>query len=807
MLPLPLAPLAQFAQFVAWRLEPKAGTDKLAKIPYSPIHGRMASSTNPADWGTYEQAVAMPGMSGIGFVFTAVDPFWFLDIDGALVDGKWSMLAQELLARLPGCMVEVSQSGTGLHVIGSASAPPIHRNKNIPLKIELYSKERFVALTGLQASGSVTTQADGALAAIIAQFFDPAATVGAMASEWTTGPAEGWSGPTDDFELLERIFNSAGRSAGAAFGGGITFVDLWEANTDAIGAVWPDTVQGRGFDHTNADQSMANTLAFWTGRDCARIERLMRMSALARDKWDSHGTYLQNTILKAIGLVQNVYVQTAARQPPAPTPAPPPQELEAAGFKPRLNAAPIMLSGAQLDHFKGCVYITGLNKVLTPNGDLLDQARFNVLYGGHEFVVSLDGKKTTSSAWQALTENHAFETPLAHRMCFRPECGAGGVVKDGGKLLANSYYPAEPDDAEGDPTPFLTHLQKMLPHGDDFNLLISWMACAVQNPGEKLQYWPVVQGSEGNFKTFLLLIMSHAVGSHYAHMPNMDKMVKGNSNFNGWIERKLFLGLEEVYAANRREFFESFKTTVTNLELPIEGKGLEEVTGDNRANGMITTNYQDGVPVIGKSRRFAAFFCAQQTPDDMVRDGMDAGYILHLKNWLLGRKEYAAQGNKYGIRVMSGYLRHMAIEERFNPLNMSRAPDTTSTAQAKIAGRGKAEQEVAEAIDEDRVGFAGGWVSSLKLDDLFERSRIPIPRNKRRELMQTLGYDWHPALSATAGRVNNVVAPDNGKPRLFCKVGSISWNSLTTNAEVGRAYQEAQLKASGDRSAAGKAFS
>ena len=120
------------------------------------------------------------------------------------------------------------------------------------------------------------------------------------------------------------------------------------------------------------------------------------------------------------------------------------------------------------------------------------------------------------------------------------------------------------------------------------------------------------------------------------------------------------------------------------------------------------------------------------------------------------------------------------------------APVTSSMATAVTASRGRVEQEVLEAIGEERPGFCGGWISSLKLDELLDRKRMGVPRNKRRELLRSLGYDWHPALETTNGRVNNVVMPDNGKPRLFCKIGSIAWNNVTSAADAARMYSDAQ---------------
>lgn len=808
MLAQPLAPLAAWPQFVAWRLEWNAERETWGKIPYSPIHGHGASSTKPSDWGTYEQALAFtqrdPSMSGIGFVFSERDPFWFLDIDKAWNGVAWSLVAQELIARLPGVAFEVSQSNTGIHLIGTGTPPADHKNKNIALGLELYTKERFVALTGTNATGSVSTYAD--LTSVVEQFFkrDTATT----SSEWTTTHDPEWYGPEDDAELIERAMRSGGNNAASAFGatgGNPTFSDLFTGNVDALKHRWPPNNPGGDFDHSSADQSFANLLAFWCGRNCDRIERIMRMSALARSKWDTHPTYLEGTILKSLGLVKTVYKQTTrVATDAAPPPQPTEDEIIEAGFTPRMGGGRMLGSG-QISHFDGCIYVRSLNKVLTPAGDLLDQARFNVEYGGHRFVNTVDGAKETTSAWTAYTENENFKPVMADRICFRPE-EPSRLVIDAGKRLANTYVPAQTEEIEGDPAPFVGHVHKMLPNGRDAEILLTYMASVKQNPGMKSQWWPVVQGAQGNGKSSLLLIMAYAVGTHYAHLPNTEKMIRVGSNFNGWIERKLFLGLDEIHGHDRRGFFNGFKTTVTNLTLPIEGKGIEEAIGDNRANGMIVLNDQDGVPVTDSDRRYAVMFCAQQTKADMLRDGMTNQYFADFYEWLRGRGAYAQHGLDYGLKIINHYLANLQLSAEIDPNQWAiHAPITTSTELAIAASRGRVEQEIMEAIEEDRPGFAGGWVSSMKLEELMDRKKFTLARGKRRELMQTLGYDYHPALG-DGGRVNSVVAPDNGKPRLYCKVGSIAWHNMTTPALVAAAYSDAQAKALTSQSAAAAAF-
>lgn len=805
-LPTPLLPLAAYPQFVVWRAEWNAGRSKWDKIPYS-VRGYKASSTDPKGWSTLEAALATTGYDGVGFVFTAADPFWFLDIDGAWTadekhpaGGEWSPLALELCARLGGVARETSHSCTGLHLIGTGALGFDHANRNNDLHLDFFTKERFVALTLTDLTGDAGADRTAEINAIAAQYFVRPA--GSTSAAWTTGPCAEWVGPADDGELLDRALRSGTGNASSAFGGTPTkasFADLFTANADVLGAIWPADRAGELYNASHADQSMANHLAFWTGRDCERIERMMRMSELERPKWD-RDSYIQGTILKACGLVQTVYVETPTR---GVDPGPPPtaEALEDAGMTHRDGGGLPMLAGAQIEHFAGCVYVTSINKILTPRGHRLDQARFNANYGGHEFVIDPQGKKLTRSAWDAFTENENFAAPTADRLCFRPELGSGGLVQDGGEILANSYVAIDVPAADGDVSRFLTLMERQLPDARDRAILLNYMASVVQNPGMKAQWWPVLQGLKGNGKTVYLTLMEYAVGARYTHLPGVGKMVRNGMNFNGWIDGKLFLGLEEIKGAHRREFFEEFKTTVTNRRLPIEGKGLEEATGDNRANGIMTTNHQDGVPIEKDERRYAVFFMRQQAAGDLQRDGLDAAFFSDFHDWLFGRETHAAHGANYGLRCVTGYLRAFKTDAALDPNRLAIwAPVTTSTADAIVTSRGRVEQEVAEAIEEGRVGFAGGWVSSTFLGRLLDQIRAPLPHNKRRDLMLSLGYDYHPALEPS-GRTNNLVQPDNGKPRLYVRAGHLALNA-TSGSEVARLYSAAQDKAGTEATAA-----
>ena len=78
--------LRRLRQWVAWQYVERNG--KQTKCPISPTKGGSASSTDPATWGTFAQAVSAcrrrSGLSGVGFVFTADDPFTGVDLDNCI---------------------------------------------------------------------------------------------------------------------------------------------------------------------------------------------------------------------------------------------------------------------------------------------------------------------------------------------------------------------------------------------------------------------------------------------------------------------------------------------------------------------------------------------------------------------------------------------------------------------------------------------------------------------------------------------------------------------------------------------------
>ena len=777
-LPPALAALTACRQFILYLLVPKADgkTDKL------PVDHRTLQvfkrndgwQTDPTAWTdavTAANLVATLGPDyGIGFFFTDNDPFFFLDIDNCLVNNQWSDIAQTLCASFPGAAIEVSQSGTGLHIFGKYTVVPPHGCKNTALGLELYTSKRFVALTGVNTVGDAGTDCTLMLPGVISQYFPASEEPDAPVSD---GPAPEWNGPTDDDELIAKMLAGKG-SAAQVFGNKASIKDLWEGNEQALATAYPPLNNRDPYDRSSADNALANHLAFWTGRDQARIDRLMRRSALVRPKWDSHKTYMSTTISGASASTRNVYSSGPAKVEQ------PVKIVTPVSSEPVMTVGPQILTPDQIkDYFKGIIYIQDRHRMLMPGGAILKPEQFKATLGGYDFVINVDGK-TTHNAFEAFVENQAIRFPKVTTTCFRPEIPSCSVITEENRTLVNTYVPIITKRRKGDPSPFLRHLDKLFPDPRDREIITTYMAALVQNPGKKFQWCPMIQGGEGNGKTLIANAMAFAVGNRYTHKPTAQDL--GNP-FNAWMLEKLLIIIEEIFTSHKRELAERMKPMVTNETIEVQAKGIDQVTVDNRANFLTFTNHKDAIVLSVDGRRYSIFFTPQQTAMDLETWGMGGDYFPKLYAWM----------RETGYEIVNEFLQTYDLYAEFNPAgNCQRAPQTTSSQEGYELGVGAVEQEILEAVSQDRPGFAGGWISSTALDKLLVsiRAERQIPINKRRIMLQALGYDWHPAL--TNGRVNNVILAEGSKPRLFIHKDHIHRLGLTTTTAVVDAYLKAQ---------------
>jgi putative DNA primase/helicase len=267
------AELKAFRFWVMWRKERREG--KPTKVLYQ-TNRRQASSTRASTWTTFEEALDTLAQDdffdGIGFVFHKTNPYCGADIDHVTEEQ-----AQSWIKRF-NSYAERSPSGEGFHIICKAEVPRgTKRDEG-----ELYSSGRFFTVTGDVVHDAPVREAQDAADEFYGFLrrhdFEP------KEERQTTTP------PMTDAEVV-RLAESAknGHEFGVIYGGGGDF----------------------GSD-SERDSSLAWRLAFWT-QDEAQIERIMRGSGCAREKWNKHRTYLRDTIRKALDSLTETYTPPGRR--------------------------------------------------------------------------------------------------------------------------------------------------------------------------------------------------------------------------------------------------------------------------------------------------------------------------------------------------------------------------------------------------------------------------------------------------------------------------------------------------------------
>ena len=133
-------------QWVVWRLEERDG--KPTKVPYDPITGARASTTDLTTWGAFAEALATyhsDVCQGVGFVFCSADPFVGLDFDKCRnpETGEVDPGVLEYIAKFKDPHVEVSVSGTGVHLITRGKLKGGSKRGNR----EVYDQDRFFCMT------------------------------------------------------------------------------------------------------------------------------------------------------------------------------------------------------------------------------------------------------------------------------------------------------------------------------------------------------------------------------------------------------------------------------------------------------------------------------------------------------------------------------------------------------------------------------------------------------------------------------------------------------------------------------------
>lgn len=302
--------LCELPNWVLWKYHIEKGKRK--KVPYS-TNGEKANPSGKSTWNYYKPVVNAyreGNYDGIGFMFGYSD-YMGIDIDHAINDGQVSEMATDIITTVGVGYVEISPSGTGVHIISKATKPKgrCKRSFGDGQEIEMYDTGRFFTITGNIYSDEYktystinddATDVQDAIYSVFGKYWvEQDESTDATRQNKPTVVGVGLNTEM----IIARI--EAGKGGKKSLQG----------DNQRILALWRGDWQGAGYpSQSEGDLAFCNCLAFWSCKNADTMAKVFIASGLYRaEKWEQitnteQGlSYGQQLIAKAIDSTIVVY--------------------------------------------------------------------------------------------------------------------------------------------------------------------------------------------------------------------------------------------------------------------------------------------------------------------------------------------------------------------------------------------------------------------------------------------------------------------------------------------------------------------
>lgn len=572
-------------QWVNWRAK-KLENDRISKRPVNPKTGKPASITDSTTWGLFDDSTARYDSSnatGVGFVFTETDPYVGIDIDHCIDDkGNVALEALEIV-NLLSSYTEITQSGTGLHIIVKGKLPPGRRRNEI---VEMYDSSRFFVVTGEILQKQTGVNNNEALFSIASRqeelmqaynrCFDTTEDKGPSEIVKPERSCEATNSKSDpetqvvlpplpDHEVLSRILCDP------------RMAKLWAGDHSGHKS------------RSESDMALTGCFAFHCRKDAGQMDRLFRSSGLMRPKWDTRHsssgmTYGWMTINKAIRNCKAVYDP----------------EYHIVGDKD--NDQDVIIDEIN----KNFAVVTRGSEVcimreftdpITGQQDVCFMAvkDFLLLHRNKKISITISGKNKQIGAGE-----YWLDSPKRREY--------SGVIFEPDKPNIAGYYNlykgfgCEP--RPGDWSLMNKHLFEIICNGDAkaYKYLLDWMTYKVQKPGgEKHGVVVVLRGKPGSGKGKWAVNYGRLFGDHFVHLIDSN-LITGR--FNGPLKRALQVVVDESFFCGDKKAAGKLRGMTTERKFVIEEKFRDALMVTNHCQFVFISNETWVVPAQAGERRY-----------------------------------------------------------------------------------------------------------------------------------------------------------------------------------------------------------
>lgn len=349
--------------------------------------------------------------------------------------------------------------------------------------------------------------------------------------------------------------------------------------------------------------------------------------------------------------------------------------------------------------------------------------------------------------------------------------GADKIFQYDGMDMLNAYHESGievcdeiNEDGQSVIDMFLKHIEFTLRDEREQRLLLDWLAYVYQNPGRRINWAMLLQGTQGTGKSYFVKVLQLLMGDN---VRNLDPMAIAG-RFTGWAHGATVVAIEEIRISgtNKYEVLDRMKPFITNDTVQIEEKGRDHRTVPNFTNYLMLTNHKDAIPLTSGDRRYCVLFSRIQSEkqlfDHFGGEQIAAAYFSNLFDETKRRAD-----------AIGYYLANHKISESFNPVG--RAPETNARKQMMDIAVSPERLALEDAIHKHSCDVINDAVLDVTwLNNLCEADGDEIPTKRAlTAILLEMGYeqvDGRRVKIAKTGSYHyvwvNGIDPDDGKTKV-----------------------------------------
>lgn len=276
------------------------------------------------------------------------------------------------------------------------------------------------------------------------------------------------------------------------------------------------------------------------------------------------------------------------------------------------------------------------------------------------------------------------------------------------------------------------HVAHLLPDESEQQLLINYLAHNVQHPGVKIQWAIILQGVQGDGKSFFAEMMRHVLGFGNCNIIGAEAL---DEKYTAFAEGRCMVFIEELKLDNYRKYetINKLKPYITNTVVSVRKMYQDTYEALNTTNYIALTNFKDALPIDDSDRRYCVLFSQWQG-----REALEAFIKEHPTYY---PDLYEAMRQAPG--EILDWLMSIKIPDSFYAAK--RAPATAAKVMMQDLHRGDDWDAVADAIDKFRcVDINEHVINVSKLTALATGAFEDFPdfpgKNRLAHLLHDMGY-------------------------------------------------------------------